>query len=165
MNDTEPSDAQGRGARKLTWLAANSGKMLILALIYGAMNLLSFVSLQRIDAAAFTVCAQLKILTTAFFSVVVLGRKLTWTKWRALLLIVAASILVSTPSLGVGSCDETAGGGGEASDSNFFDTLVGFGAVLLEVVLSGFASIYFEKVPLPAYQCLGCSVPRFAPRG
>ena len=82
MNDTEPSDAQGRGARKLTWLAANSGKMLILALIYGAMNLLSFVSLQRIDAAAFTVCAQLKILTTAFFSVVVLGRKLTWTKWN-----------------------------------------------------------------------------------
>jgi hypothetical protein len=29
------------------------------------------VALRRIDAAAFTVCAQLKILTTAFFSVLV----------------------------------------------------------------------------------------------
>ena len=35
------------------------------ALIYGAMNVLSYVSIRRIDAAVFTVCAQLKILTRA----------------------------------------------------------------------------------------------------
>mmetsp|Transcript_69072 Transcript_69072/g.135758 ORF Transcript_69072/g.135758 Transcript_69072/m.135758 type:complete len:441 (+) Transcript_69072:245-1567(+) len=181
----EPTDAHGKGATKLAWLALNSSKMLILALIYAAMNVLSFVALRRIDAAAFTVCAQLKILTTAFFSVLVLQRHLTWTKWRALLLIVCASVLVSTPAVtsssadcghdgavasgggqphrrlslgggvggggdeGAGVGDDDAGvggggGGGEADES--FETLVGFGAVLLEVTLSGFASIYFEKV-------------------
>jgi UDP-sugar transporter A1/2/3 len=39
--------------------------MLILALIYGAMNILSFVALRNISAGMFTVFAQLKILTTA----------------------------------------------------------------------------------------------------
>jgi UDP-sugar transporter A1/2/3 len=168
--DTEATDAQGVGAGKLLWLASNSMKMFVLALIYGAMNVLSFVALKRIDAAAFTVCAQLKILTTAFFSVLILKRHLTWTKWRALLLVVVASILVSTPSMTphLPSCEGEAshvsigGGGGSprpiASDpkskleesvddlTSSYETLVGFVAVLAEVTLSGFASIYFEKV-------------------
>ena len=110
-----------------------------------------------------------------------LQRHLTWTKWRALGLIVCASILVSTPSLsspdnshadcdgehnnnnnghrllvesgdgdefgagnGHGSSGDgsSSGGGGDLS----LETAIGFGAVLLEVTLSGFASIYFEKV-------------------
>jgi len=159
----EPTDAHGKGATKLAWLALNSSKMLILALIYAAMNVLSFVALRRIDAAAFTVCAQLKILTTAFFSVLVLQRHLTWTKWRALLLIVCASVLVSTPAVTSSSADcghdgAVASGGGQphrrlslgggvgGGGDESFETLVGFGAVLLEVTLSGFASIYFEKV-------------------
>ena len=78
-HDNEATDAQGTGAAKLVWLAANSAKMLVLAMMYGAMNVMSFVALKRIDAAAFTVCAQLKILTTAFFSVIILKRHLTWT--------------------------------------------------------------------------------------
>jgi len=146
MEDTEPTDAQGKGVGKLLWLAANSSKMAVLALIYGVMNVLSFVALRRIDAAAFTVCAQLKILTTAFFSVLVLKRHLTWTKWRALLLIVAASILVSTPSIS-SPCDTGKAHAATATDAaDSFEVAIGFGAVLVEVTLSGFASIYFEKV-------------------
>jgi len=91
----------------------DSGKMLVLAAIYGAMNILSFVAFQGIGAGEFTVCAQLKILTTgdiifnfifhlflisiiyivafyfsfcftAGFSVLILGTSLSMTKWRAL---------------------------------------------------------------------------------
>jgi UDP-sugar transporter A1/2/3 len=80
IEDKEASDAQGKGLDKLLWLTVNSTQMFVLAVIYGLMNVLSFVALRRIDAAAFTVCAQLKILTTAGFSVVVLNRHLTWTK-------------------------------------------------------------------------------------
>lgn len=50
---------------KLSYLLRRSAKMLILALIYGAMNILSFVALRNISAGMFTVFAQLKILTTA----------------------------------------------------------------------------------------------------
>ena len=38
---------------------------LILAGIYGAMNILSFIALEYIGAGEFTICAQLKILSTA----------------------------------------------------------------------------------------------------
>lgn len=130
LTDTEKSDSQGSGLSKLFWLITHSSKMLILAAIYGAMNILSFVALQYIGAGEFTICAQLKILTTAGFSVLVLGTSLTWTKWRALAALVLGCILVASPSFKNGSNTE---------GSNSFLTLLGFGAVLTEVVLSGFA--------------------------
>jgi hypothetical protein len=40
VNSTELSDSQGVGMDKLKWLVTNSGKMLVLAAIYGAMNIL-----------------------------------------------------------------------------------------------------------------------------
>jgi UDP-sugar transporter A1/2/3 len=136
--DTEKSDAQGQGINKLIWLIAHSGKMLVLAAIYGTMNILSFVALQYIGAGEFTICAQLKILTTAGFSVLILRTSLSWTKWRALALLVLGCILVASPTF-------TSGHTGKKTDEVSLQ-LLGYGAVLTEVVLSGFASIYFEKV-------------------
>jgi UDP-sugar transporter A1/2/3 len=132
-SETAKSDSQGEGISKLIWLLKNSGKMLMLAVIYGTMNILSFVALQYIGAGEFTICAQLKILTTAGFAVVVLGRSLTSTKWRALCLLVLGCILVASPSFN---------GGDEKGGNPAF----GYIAVTVEVCLSGFASIYFEKV-------------------
>jgi UDP-sugar transporter A1/2/3 len=135
-SDSTKSDSQGQGIGKLMWLLKNSSKMFILALIYGAMNILSFVALQYIGAGEFTICAQLKILTTAGFAVLVLKTSLTATKWRALALLVLGCILVASPSFN------------QSSSTSAADVLqvFGYAAVLTEVVLSGFASIYFEKV-------------------
>lgn len=137
LTDTEKSDAQGQGLAKLIWLFAHSGKMLVLAAIYGAMNILSFVALQYIGAGEFTICAQLKILTTAGFSVLILGTGLSWTKWRALALLVLGCTLVASPNFANQSSSAP-------RDTNL--QLFGYAAVLTEVCLSGFASIYFEKV-------------------
>lgn len=134
--DSTKSDSQGQGVGKLIWLLKNSSKMLILAGIYGAMNILSFVALQYIGAGEFTICAQLKILTTAGFSVLVLKTSLSATKWRALALLVLGCILVASPSFNQSS----------SSSSDTALQIFGYGAVITEVVLSGFASIYFEKV-------------------
>ena len=93
-----------------------------------------------------------------------------YLQWRALLLVVCASILVSAPSLAQSSDCGDGGGGGEGGNSGgsgggggggggggegeeveldlYFEKAVGFGAVLAEVTLSGFASIYFEVTPL-----------------
>jgi UDP-sugar transporter A1/2/3 len=144
-NETEASDARPySGLAKLAYLVTHSGKMLVLAAIYGAMNILSFVALQYIGAGEFTICAQLKILTTAGFSVLVLGTSLTFTKWRALCLLVLGCILVASPSFGGGGGGAHGGNGTGVEDVKL--QLFGFAAVLTEVVLSGFASIYFEKV-------------------
>jgi UDP-sugar transporter A1/2/3 len=137
LTGNEKSDAEGQGFSKLVWLVQKSFKMLVLAAIYLAMNVLSFVALQYIGAGEFTVCAQLKILTTAGCSVIILGTSLTTTKWRALLLLVLSCILVASPDL-----SSTSIAGAEAT---FATKSLGYIAVLTEVSLSGAASIYFEK--------------------
>lgn len=134
------SDAPGTGLSKLWWLARNSHKMFVLAVIYGIMNILSFVALEYIGAGEFTICAQLKILTTAGFSVIVLGTSLSFGKWRSLMLLVLGCILVASPTFNTASKE------GENNSKELLLTAFGFAAVLTEVVMSGFASIYFEKV-------------------
>ena len=147
LTDTEKSDSSGyHGVAKLRWLIEHSGKMFVLAGIYGAMNILSFVALQYIGAGEFTICAQLKILTTAAFSVVILKTSLTWTKWRALASLVLGCILVASPNFGAHGGEGSAKSYGGEGESAGFQQLLGYAAVLTEVMLSGFASIYFEKV-------------------
>jgi UDP-sugar transporter A1/2/3 len=65
----------------------------------------------------------------------VLRTALTWTKWRALGLLVLGCILVASPNFS-----------SSKPEADMYLQIFGYGAVLSEVVLSGFASIYFEKV-------------------
>ena len=97
-SDVENRTELSNGFSRLKWLLMNSWKMLVLAIIYGVMNILSFVALQYIGAGEFTICAQLKILTTAGFSTLILKTNLSSTKWRALALLVLGCILVASPS-------------------------------------------------------------------
>lgn len=124
-------------SERLNYLVETSKKMFVLALIYGAMNILSFVSLRNISAGMFTIFAQCKILSTATFSSIILQRKYSWTKWRALIGLMMGVLLFSEPIWGDPDKHKTLEG------ANAF---VGTTAVLIEVTLSGFASIYFEKV-------------------
>lgn len=62
LSDSSSSSANGTGLRKLLWLLKVSAPMFIPALIFWLMNLLSYVSLRRIDASTFTVCAQVRAL-------------------------------------------------------------------------------------------------------
>jgi UDP-sugar transporter A1/2/3 len=90
------------------------------------MNILSFIAFAGIGAGEFTVCAQLKVLTTAGFSVLVLGTTLSAVKWRALALLVLGCILVASPSLK--SRDDS-------NEKEMSLVILGYAAVLSEVVL------------------------------
>jgi solute carrier family 35 (UDP-sugar transporter), member A1/2/3 len=142
LTSTEASFFQGTGTNKLVQIAYNSGKMFVLAGIYLVMNILSFISLQYIGAGEFSVCAQLKILSTAGFSVLILGTTLSEAKWRALALLVIGCILVAI----TGFENQSSESRSIASDLLSPVLFLGYGAVLCEVLLSGFASIYFEKI-------------------
>ena len=152
---------------RIIFVIANSGKMIGLAIIYGIMNILSFVSLRNIGAGMFTIFAQCKILTTATFSTIILKRQYSYTKWRALASLMAGVILFSEPiwSKSFASTSTTTSGGtrllqevtdtvaGNSSSNNKqgigleqASVFIGTVAVIIEVTLSGFASIYFEKV-------------------
>ena len=131
-NDNKPL------SNRLMYLITTSRKMLVLALIYGCMNIISFVSLRNISAGMFTIFAQCKILTTATFSTIILKRVYSWTQWRALLALLLGVLLFSEPIWGNSSSSGSSVDGG--------NVVLGTTAVLVEVTLSGFASIYFEKV-------------------
>lgn len=109
-----------------------------MSIIYGLMNILSYVALRNISASLFTICAQLKILTTATFSCTLLNRRYSMVKWRALITLSIGVLLFSEP---VWNDPDTEIASGDRSS-----VILGTIAVLTEVTLSGFASIYFEKV-------------------
>ena len=123
--------------QRLQYLVATSKKMAVLALIYGVMNILSFVALRNISAGMFTIFAQCKILTTATFSSIILKRQYSMAKWRALVSLMLGVLLFSEPIWGDPERRKLADGA---------NPIIGTVAVLIEVTLSGFASIYFEKV-------------------
>jgi len=123
---------------RLKYLARKSWKMFFLAFMYGCMNILSYISLRNIGAGSFTIFAQCKILTTAVCSTLVLQRHYSWARWRALIALMLGVLLFSEP---IWSNPDNL-----TSKEDGANVFLGTMAVIIEVTLSGFASIYFEKV-------------------
>ncbi|KAI9064420.1 hypothetical protein FKP32DRAFT_1603213 [Trametes sanguinea] len=114
-------------------------KLSIPAILYVIQNNLQFVAVSNLEAATFQVSYQMKILTTAAFSVVLLRKKLSPTKWLALLFL---AIGVGVVQIQNGSSSgHTSGGSGH--DMNAFK---GFMAVVMACFTSGLAGVYFEMV-------------------
>ncbi|XP_066593160.1 UDP-N-acetylglucosamine transporter isoform X2 [Prorops nasuta] len=111
-------------------------KVSVPSFLYIIQNNLLYVSASNLDAATHQVTYQLKILTTAFFAVVILQRSLRNTQWSALVLLVVGVVLVQLAK------DETAVAHSNRSQSQ----LLGFAAALSACFLSGFAGVYFEKI-------------------
>ncbi|KAJ1821969.1 UDP-galactose transporter Gms1 [Coemansia sp. RSA 2675] len=115
----------------------DSWKMLIPAGLYTIQNNLQYVAVSLLDAATFQVTYQLKILTTALCSVLLLSTSLGTMRWVSLCALTLGIILVqlpASPSAG------TVVSGGASSK------LMGLVSVLTACMLSGLAGVYFEKV-------------------
>ncbi|XP_063823450.1 UDP-N-acetylglucosamine transporter [Ostrinia nubilalis] len=104
--------------------------------LYIIQNNLLYVSASNLDAATYQVTYQLKLLTTAFFAVIVLKRKLKKWQWCALALLASGVALVQ-----LSSTDKK-----QTSGSENQSKVIGFAAALTACFISGFAGIYFEKV-------------------
>lgn len=111
-------------------------KVCIPSLVYLIQNNLLYVSTSNLDAATYQVTYQLKIFTTAVFSVLILKRKLFKHQWFALFVLINGVILVQLNN----STDNSLK---YRPDQN---RLVGLGSALIACCLSGFAGVYFEKI-------------------
>ena len=144
-SDNGGSDAGGKESKhksltaELVQLLLQSRKMIILVMLYGAGNSLSYYALARIGAGSFVVIANLKTLLTAAFSVLLLGRTYSWTQWRALILLVCGVVLFVLPTL-----EEKSKVGEDETSGKLRGIMAGCVAELVVVTISGFASIYFE---------------------
>ncbi|KAE8451601.1 hypothetical protein EG329_003674 [Mollisiaceae sp. DMI_Dod_QoI] len=73
-------------------------KLAIPATLYTLQNSLQYVAVSNLDAVHFQILYQLKILTTALFSVTMLRRTLSPKKWIALVLLTIGIAIVQLPS-------------------------------------------------------------------
>lgn len=70
------------------------------AFLYAVQNNIIFAALSRLDPAPYQVLYQLKVLTTALFSVCLLRKSLRWLQWAALLMLFAGVALVQVVASG-----------------------------------------------------------------
>ncbi|VVC39570.1 Nucleotide-sugar transporter [Cinara cedri] len=106
------------------------------SLVYLIQNNLLYVSTSNLDAATYQVTYQLKIFTTAVFSVLILKRKLLRHQWIALVVLILGVILVQLNN----STDKT------QKDHPNQNRIIGLGSALVACCLSGFAGVFFEKI-------------------
>ena len=110
-------------------------KLSVPSFLYTVQNNLLYYALSHLDATTFQVGYQVKILTTALFSVTMLGKSLSSTQW--------ASLVVLT----VGVClAQLSASGDNASSEEKANTTSGFVAVLMAACTSGFSGVYFERI-------------------
>lgn len=112
-------------------------KISVPAILYVIQNNLQYVAISNLEAAVFQVTYQLKIMTTAIFSVFLLRKELIRTQWTALLFLF---IGVSMVQLSQSDTSSKVIAGVEQSP------MLGLVAVLLSCCSSGFAGVYFEKL-------------------
>jgi drug/metabolite transporter (DMT)-like permease len=128
------------------------------SLLYTVQNNLLYLALTNLDAATYQVCYQLKILTTALFSAVLLARKFSAQKWAALVVLTVGVAIVQLS----GSDDQHSSGNSSSSSTSTTtdhheaelelaaaaaaahqNRLVGLIAVICAACTSGFSGVYF----------------------
>ena len=137
------------GAARDAYAEPGSYVLLVPAALYAVQNNLQYVAASNLEPAVFQVLYQMKVLTTAFFSVVLLKRELKPAQWSAIALLAAGLATVGSA---------TTGPSAPKPGVNF---AVGFAAVFAACCSSGFSSVYFERVVKQRSRPL----PRAPPRG
>jgi UDP-sugar transporter A1/2/3 len=110
------------------------------AFLYVVQNNVLFVAATELDAPVFQVLYQLKILTTALFTIIILGKSITMVQWGALFLLACgvAVVQLSTSAAASTSADSLV----DVSSSS----TKGLMAVAAACMLSGFCGVWFEKM-------------------
>ena len=136
------------GAARDAYAEPGSYVLLVPAALYAVQNNLQYVAASNLEPAVFQVLYQMKVLTTAFFSVVLLKRELKPAQWSAIALLAAGLATVGSA---------TTGPSAPKPGVNF---AVGFAAVFAACCSSGFSSVYFERVVKQRSRPLPCAPPR-----
>ncbi|XP_051949661.1 UDP-galactose translocator isoform X2 [Xyrauchen texanus] len=113
-------------------------KLAVPSLIYTLQNNLQYVAISNLPAATFQVTYQLKILTTALFSVLMLRKSLSKVQWISLVLLFAGVAIVQM--------EQEGGKQKEALTSTNQSYVKGLASVVVSCLSSGFAGVYFEKI-------------------
>ncbi|XP_072532895.1 CMP-sialic acid transporter [Salminus brasiliensis] len=109
-------------------------KLSVPSVVYAIQNNMAFLALSNLDAAVYQVTYQLKIPCTALCTVLMLNRSLNRLQWFSVFMLCAGVTLVQWKPAELTKVQV---------EQNPF---LGFVAVAVAVLCSGFAGVYFEKV-------------------
>uniref|UniRef100_A0A0K0EXN2 UDP-galactose translocator (inferred by orthology to a human protein) n=1 Tax=Strongyloides venezuelensis TaxID=75913 RepID=A0A0K0EXN2_STRVS len=145
-------------------------KTAVPSLIYSVQNMLLYHAVSHLEAATFMVTYQLKILTTAIFTVVILRRKLSVLQWISLLVLFSGVVIVqydvkfSSSKKNIEPINTTSTSSPlevttetlkefisttiatPKKEGRYQNSFLGLSFVITACVLSGFAGIYLEKM-------------------
>ncbi|KAM4713289.1 CMP-sialic acid transporter [Anableps anableps] len=109
-------------------------KLSVPSLVYAVQNNMAFIALSNLDAAVYQVTYQLKIPCTALCTVLMLNRSLSRLQWFSVFMLCGGVTLVQWKPA-------------EATKVQIEQNpFIGFVAIAIAVLCSGFAGVYFEKV-------------------
>uniref|UniRef100_A0A0M3K0Q6 UDP-galactose translocator 1 (inferred by orthology to a C. elegans protein) n=1 Tax=Anisakis simplex TaxID=6269 RepID=A0A0M3K0Q6_ANISI len=111
-------------------------KMSVPSIMYAIQNNLDFIALSNLDAGTYQVTTQLKVVTTAIFMMLILGRKFSLRRWIAITLLF----------IGVAAVQVNVVQGQKEAKPSSDNYLFGLMAVLMTCVTAGFAGVYFEMM-------------------
>ncbi|MES1920840.1 hypothetical protein MHBO_002466 [Bonamia ostreae] len=113
-------------------------KIMLIAFIYAVQNILVYISVKNLESAIFQVLNQMKILSAAVFSVLILKSFLGRKRWLAIFILVfGISIVQIDYSLSKSGVSSQNG-----REKNF---AIGLWTGLAASTTSGFAGVFFEK--------------------
>jgi len=136
-------------AQHLRTVVVGSMKMGQVAFLYLIASLVSYLSLKFVPSTVFAAISQLKVLTTALFTLLLMKRRISMRKWRILTLLMLSVLTLTLSNVPVtaSKCASTSeienkGAVGHST------SLYGVGVVLcaLQTFLTGFASVYMELI-------------------
>ena len=110
-------------------------KLTVPAFLYVVQNNLTFMATSNLPAEIYQVLSNLKIISTAIFTVIVLRRPQNIPQWVA----------ITALTLGIG-CVQVSQSKGDNSNSEHKNMLFGLICVTAAAIISGFAGVYFELV-------------------
>ncbi|KAM0789570.1 hypothetical protein ACM66B_000380 [Microbotryomycetes sp. NB124-2] len=119
-------------------------KLAVPAALYATQNTLLYLALSNLDAATYQTTYQLKLLTTALFSILFFKRRLSWLKWFSLLLLTVGVAIVQLDGAPTSH---------QSHQRLQQDRRLGFAAILAACISSGLAGGWFEwvlKSPAPS---------------
>ncbi|CAG0878857.1 unnamed protein product [Darwinula stevensoni] len=127
--------------REILQERGETAKLAIPGACYTLQNNLLYVALTNLNAGIYSVTAELKILTTAVFSILLLNRRLKFAHWICLLVLTVGVSLVQYSSHEENCLDPA-----DCSAKNAqMNQSLGLVSVLVACVMSGFAGTYFER--------------------
>eukprot|EP01084_Bolivina_argentea_P112523 200671_1 len=120
---------------RIIHLIKSSGYTCIPTTCYFIQNSLQYVASENLTSSVYAVLQQMKILSAAIASVIMLNKHLSWNKWRALFLLCCGGLLMEYHTFQMHDQDIL---------QNNNDPVKGTAAILTIAGLSGFAGVCTE---------------------